>query len=217
MCGWNYLSIPKLQRLFPNLTGQVWEWKNNSGFPQLLKNHWNLDLSQDHGKIIKFYEWFLKFVEMKTSWKNHWILDQSLMEKSLNSKICIALTSYMSKYMEKFSVSKTLMHKNILSCVENECCCPRTVDISNFNLLKNILLMHHGLVEYSRNQVGRPLLLLLKHPIVTISCVRRPYVTCYTMCFSIFWRLELWNFGILVLKYHWNIIEIFQGLLVGTL
>ena len=55
-----------------------------TGFPQLLKNHWNSDLFQDHGKIIEFHEKFLKFVKMKKSWKNHWILDQLLMEKLLN-------------------------------------------------------------------------------------------------------------------------------------
>ena len=68
-----------------------------TGFPQLLKNHWNSDLFQDHGKIIEFHEKLLKFVEMKKSWKNHWILDQSLMEKSLNSEIGIVLTNYMGK------------------------------------------------------------------------------------------------------------------------
>ena len=40
-----------------------------AGFPQLLKNHWNMDLFQDHGKIIEFHEKFLKFVEMKKPWK----------------------------------------------------------------------------------------------------------------------------------------------------
>ena len=31
------------------------------------------------------------------SWKNHWILDQLLMEKTLNSEINIVLTNYMGK------------------------------------------------------------------------------------------------------------------------
>ena len=53
---------------------------SKAGFPQLLKNHWNSDLFQDHGKIIEFHE---KFVKMQKSWKIQWILDQSLMEKSL--------------------------------------------------------------------------------------------------------------------------------------
>ena len=35
----------------------------HAGFPQLLKNHWNSDLFQDHGKIIEFHEKFLKFVK----------------------------------------------------------------------------------------------------------------------------------------------------------
>ena len=37
--------------------------------------------------------------------------------------------------VETFSVLKKLwhFHKNIRSCVENECCCPRTLDISNVN------------------------------------------------------------------------------------
>ena len=36
--------------------------------------------------------------------------------------------------VETFSVSKTLtFHKNIRSCIENECCCARTVNISNVN------------------------------------------------------------------------------------
>ena len=70
-----------------------------SGFPHLLKNHWNSDLFQDHGKIIEFHEKFLKFVKMKKSGENHWILDQLLMEKwkSLNSQIDIVLTNYMGK------------------------------------------------------------------------------------------------------------------------
>ena len=67
------------------------------GFPQLLKNHWNSDLFQDHGKIIELHEKFLKFVKMRKSWKNHWILDQLLMEKSLNSEIDIVLTNYICK------------------------------------------------------------------------------------------------------------------------
>ena len=70
-----------------------------SGFPQLLKNHWNSDLCQDHGKIIEFHEKLLKFVEMNKSLKNHWILDHSVMEKSLNSKIEIVLTNYMGKWI----------------------------------------------------------------------------------------------------------------------
>ena len=69
----------------------------HSGFPQLLKNHWNLDQFEDHGKIIKFHKKFLKFVKMKKSWKNHWILGQLLMEKSLNSEIDIVSTNYMGK------------------------------------------------------------------------------------------------------------------------
>ena len=69
----------------------------NTGFPQLLKNHWNSDLFQDHGKVIEFHEKFLKFLKMKKSWKNHWILNQLLMEKSLNSEIDIVLTYYMGK------------------------------------------------------------------------------------------------------------------------
>ena len=68
-----------------------------TGFPQLLKNHWNSDPFQDHGKIIELHEKFLKFVKMRKSWKNHWILDQLLMEKSLNSEIDIVLTNYMCK------------------------------------------------------------------------------------------------------------------------
>ena len=68
-----------------------------TGFPQLLKNHWNSDLFQDHEKIIEFHEKFLKFVKMKKSWKNHWILNQLLMEKSLNSETDIVLTYYMGK------------------------------------------------------------------------------------------------------------------------
>ena len=64
-----------------------------AGFPQLLKNHWNWDLFQDHGKIIEFHEKILKFVEMKKSWKYHWISDQLLMEKSLNCGVDIVLTN----------------------------------------------------------------------------------------------------------------------------
>ena len=68
-----------------------------TGFPQLLKNHWNSDLFQDHGKIIEFHKKYLKFVKMKKSWKNQWILDQLLIEKSLNSEINIVLTNYTGK------------------------------------------------------------------------------------------------------------------------
>ena len=69
----------------------------SAGFPQLLKIHWNSDLFQDHGKIIEFHEKFLKFVKMKKSWKNHWILDKLVMEKSWNSEIDIVLTNYKGK------------------------------------------------------------------------------------------------------------------------
>ena len=69
----------------------------NSGFPQLLQNHWNSDLFQDHGKIIEFHENFLQFIKIKESWKNHWLLDQLLMEKSLNCEIDVVLTNYMGK------------------------------------------------------------------------------------------------------------------------
>ena len=31
-------------------------------------------------------------------------------------------------------------HKNIRSCVENECCCPRTVNSSNVNFTSNIFI-----------------------------------------------------------------------------
>ena len=60
-----------------------------AGFPQLLKNHWNSDLFQDHGKTIEFQENLLKFAKNeKKSWKiielwsshpwtNHWILKQT--------------------------------------------------------------------------------------------------------------------------------------------
>ena len=72
-----------------------WVLSSKSGFPQLLKNHWNSDLLQDHWKIIEFHEKFLKFVRMTKSWKNHWILDQSLMEKSLNSEIDVVLTNHL--------------------------------------------------------------------------------------------------------------------------
>ena len=63
----------------------------------VMKNHWNSDLFQDHGKVIEFHEKLLKFVKMKKSWKNHWILDQLLMEKSLNYEIDMFLTNYMGK------------------------------------------------------------------------------------------------------------------------
>ena len=68
--------------------------RSNTGFPQHLKNHWNSDLFQDHGKIIELQEKFLKFVKMRKSWKNHGILDQLLMEKSFNFDIDIVLTNY---------------------------------------------------------------------------------------------------------------------------
>ena len=73
------------------------------GFPQLLKNHWNSDLFQDHGKIIEFHEMILKFVKMKKSWKNHGILDQLLMEKSLNS------------YMDHLLIPVITLHLSIVA------------------------------------------------------------------------------------------------------
>ena len=42
---------------------------------------------------VQCNEKFLKFVKLRKSWKNHWILDQLLMEKSLNSEIDIVLTN----------------------------------------------------------------------------------------------------------------------------
>ena len=53
-----------------------WYFINVSvGFPQLLKNHWNLNLFQDPGKkIIEFHKKILKFVTMK----------KKIMEESLN-------------------------------------------------------------------------------------------------------------------------------------
>ena len=36
-------------------------------------------------------------MKSKESCKNHWILDQLLMEKSLNSEIDVVLTTYMGK------------------------------------------------------------------------------------------------------------------------
>ena len=70
---------------------------SGTGFPQLLKNHWNSGLFQDHGKIFEFHEKFLEFIKIKESWKNHWIFYQLLMEKSLNSEIDVVLTNYMGK------------------------------------------------------------------------------------------------------------------------
>ena len=53
---------------------------------------------------------------------------------------------------------------------------------------------------------------------MVVRCVRRPYVSCCTTCLSVLWHLELsWKFKNVVLKCHWKIIEIFQGLSVGTL
>ena len=43
--------------------------------------------------------------------------------------------------VETFSVSKTHFHKNTRSCVENECCCPRTVNISNVNFTSNYFFL----------------------------------------------------------------------------
>ena len=63
-----------------------------TGFPQLLKNHWNSYLFQDHWKIIEFHEKFVKFVKMRKSSKK-W--DQLLKEKSLNSEIDMVLTNDM--------------------------------------------------------------------------------------------------------------------------
>ena len=41
--------------------------------------------------------------------------------------------------VETFSVSKIWhFHKNTRSCVENECCCPRTVIVSNVNFTSEI-------------------------------------------------------------------------------
>ena len=45
--------------------------------------------------------------------------------------------------VEIFSVSKLWhFHKNTRSCVENECCCPRTVNISNVNFTSKIIKLH---------------------------------------------------------------------------
>ena len=49
---------------------------------------------------------------------------------------------------EIFSVSKTLtLHKNIRSCVENECYCPRTVNNSNVNFTSKIYTNIHTYVR----------------------------------------------------------------------
>ena len=43
--------------------------------------------------------------------------------------------------------------------------------------------------------------------------LRKPCVTCGAVYLSVLWRLEISRkFKIFVLKYHWKIIEIFQGL-----
>ena len=58
-----------------------------------------MDLLQDHGNLIEFLEKSLKFVEMKTSWENHWNLDQSLVEKqALNFEVGTAFAKYVGKY-----------------------------------------------------------------------------------------------------------------------
>ena len=53
---------------------------------------------------------------------------------------------------------------------------------------------------------------------MVIRCVRRPCVTCGPVFFRfVTFRIimDIWDF--FVLKYHWEIIEIFRGLSVGTL
>ena len=43
-------------------------------------------------------------------------------------------------------------HKNIISCVENECCCPRTINISHVNITSKIchgtIVINHIIQEY---------------------------------------------------------------------
>ena len=77
-----------------NQYSKSWNWKCHSGFPQLLKNHWNSYLLEDHGKISEFHKKNLKFVKRKKSWKISEIW-KSFLEKSLIFKSDAELTKWM--------------------------------------------------------------------------------------------------------------------------
>ena len=90
--------------------------------------------------------------QTKTLFKKY-LHRQSQSSKTWDSK-CLALIAQMVRafsvnpkvgglsppQVETFSVSKKLWHfqKNIHSCVENECCCLHTVNISNVNFTSKI-------------------------------------------------------------------------------
>ena len=59
--------------------------------------------------------------------------------------------------VETFSVSKLWhFHKNTRSCVENECCCPRAVNISNVNFTSKISIPPEPVLKNMGQQMSGP-------------------------------------------------------------
>ena len=69
--------------------------------------------------------------------KQYSVKDLSRSEKS----------SYIQVYIYFRSQKLWHFHKNIRSCVENECCCPRTVNCSNDNFTSKTSSHHHYMLN----------------------------------------------------------------------
>ena len=53
-------------------------------------------------------------------------------------------------------ITLTLLHKNTRSCAENECCCPRTINISNVNFTSKISIPPEPLFKNMGQQMYDP-------------------------------------------------------------
>ena len=143
----------------------------------------------------------LKFRSVSRTLKNHW-LSWKVAEICKNEKI-----------VENPWISDQLLRE-------------KNIEFWNIIILTNyirkwicILHVHHLLIYYSWNETGRLYLqIFLKIPNSIPNMSGEPLHNMWS-CVFLFCNTQNYhrNLGISVLKYHWNIIEIFRGLSAGTL
>ena len=84
-------------------------------------------------------------------WYLKW-LDHSAWIRRLGFRVPLRSRHFLSQKPWHF-------HNNIRSCVENDCCCPRTVNISsvNFILKNNLTYLHDDVIKWEHFRVTDPL------------------------------------------------------------
>ena len=150
-------------------------WTTSGSYPNGVTHTWDLDAifncSCAAWQRRNWLSWkclssviplMLPKVSLIITYCGHSVAIQACTPVEGNCVLCWSACS-LGKYMLWLTVELpvipyviTYFHKSIRSCVENECCCPRTVNISNVNFTSKISIPPEPVFKHMGQEMSGP-------------------------------------------------------------